>query len=120
MRILSLLILVAFVGCDRNTAPPTPSMTGTWTGNMQNGTSFTMTTTERDEVVTGSGSVRSGAQALAFTVTGTHVHPNVSLTVRITGYQDANFTGAFRKEHHVRGTLNGSGFVGEEVEFVRQ
>jgi hypothetical protein len=71
--------------------------------------------------VSGSGTFTVGtAGGLAFTVTGTHSHPQVSLTMHSSGYADTNFSGTFTNSRIVQGTLNGSGFANVPLSLQKQ
>jgi hypothetical protein len=120
MKIIAPLLLVLLaLGCSDSTEPVLPSMAGAWSGNIQ-GSSLTFTATENGQVVSGNGHISSGTQSVALTVSGTHSHPNVALTVRITGYQDLAFSGTFVSASQVSGRLNGSGFNNEQFVISRQ
>ena len=120
---LTVVVLIAAFGCGDSMGPP-PSFTGTWAGTTAaGGTAFTvtMTTTESNGQISGSGVFTVGSTGgVAFTVTGTHSDPQVSITIVSTGVQDANFSGRFTSERSVDGTLNGSGFVNVPLTLQKQ
>jgi hypothetical protein len=122
-RWIVLTTLMASAACSDSMSPP-PAFTGTWTGaTASGGTAFnvTMTTTEANGQISGSGLFTVGsAGGIAFTVTGSHAHPQVSLTIGSSGAQDANFSGRFTSDRVVDGTLNGSGFVNVPLILQRQ
>lgn len=121
--ILTVVALVGAFGCSDSMGPP-PAFAGTWTGTTAaDGTTFTvsMTTTESNGQITGSGLFTVGSTGgVAFTVTGTHSHPQVSITIVSTGVQDANYSGQFTSDRVVDGTLNGSGFVNVPLTLQKQ
>jgi len=119
--VVALLLLSVFVAaCNDDQGPKIPSMSGTWSGYI-GGITFSLTLTEdKDRRVEGSGSVSASSTAIAFTVTGNHVHPNVTLTIKATGYYDLNFSGKYSGDNTIVGTLNGSGFVNEPLTFNRR
>ncbi|HWP36031.1 MAG TPA: hypothetical protein VNL18_00615 [Gemmatimonadales bacterium] len=125
MRALTATLLLpltfALAGCgDSSSEPRTPSASGTWTGAVGSAT-FTLTLAEqRGGTITGAGSARATGGAVSLTVTGTHVHPSISLTLRSTGFEDLNYTGQFINDNTISGSLNGSGFTGETLTLVRQ
>jgi len=120
---LTVLALVGALGCSDSMGPP-PAFTGTWVGTTAaGGTAFSvsMTTTESNGQISGSGLFTVGsAGGVAFTVTGTHSHPQVSITILSTGLQDANYSGRFTSDRVVASTLNGSGFANVPVTLQRQ
>lgn len=102
--------MVFLAACSDSTGARNPSMTGVWDGALLT-VPVVLTLSERDQQITGSG---NGA-SLAFSITGTHVHPNVSLILKATGYGDMNFTGAFNGSREVNGNVQGSGFTGQSL-----
>lgn len=95
-----------------------PTIDGRWSGSSA-GTNYSMTVTERDKTVTGSATISAPSGSIALTVTGSHAHPAVSLTLSATGYESFNFTGNFETEDLITGRLNGSGFVNEQISLLR-
>ncbi len=104
---------------DSGSEPRTPSMTGTWVGDLQ-GAAVTVTLTERDQQVNGAGNIAFGTDRVAITAGGTHVHPAVSLTIKSSGFQDINYQGTFTNDNTVSGSLSGSGFTGDNLIIRRQ
>nr|PZN90624.1 MAG: hypothetical protein DIU52_07500 [bacterium] len=123
MRTLAaaLILALALAACgDSSTEPKTPSASGTWTGVVTGGT-ITLTLAEQaGGTITGAGSIQGTAGAASVTVTGTHVHPSISLTLRSTGFEDANYTGQFVNRNTISGHLNGSGFNNVTLTLTRQ
>jgi hypothetical protein len=72
--------------------------------------SVDVTLTETDGTLTGSGNLSGPDWSIAITATGTHAHPNVSMTISAQGYQDMNYTGTMAGDAAITGRLNGSGF----------
>ena len=106
---------VAAVGCgDDANEPKIPSLDGRWSGTTSDLT-LSVTLTEDERVVTGSGTLSGSSTSIALAVDGSHVHPDVSLTMSASGYEDMNFTGEFINDEAVRGELRGSGFNGETL-----
>jgi hypothetical protein len=122
-RFLTALALAGVCGCSDSMGPP-PDFSGTWAGSTAaGGTAFnvSMTTTESNGQISGSGLFTVGsAGGVAFTVTGSHSHPQVSITIRSTGTQDANYSGRFTGDRVVDGTLNGSGFANVPLTLQKQ
>jgi hypothetical protein len=115
-RIAVLSLALALAACGGDSTSPPPSFTGTWTADaIDGGTAFTVTviTVEQNAgQITGTGSFTVGdAGGIALTVTGTHVYPQVSLTLKASGFQDSNITGTFLDRNTVQARLNGSGFA---------
>jgi hypothetical protein len=75
---------------------------------------------DKDKRIDGSGSLAGSSAAVALTITGTHVHPDVTLTMKATSYQDMNFSGKFSGDNSIVGSLNGSGFVNESLTLSRR
>ena len=125
MRTLTAVLLLALApvlaACgDSSTEPRTPSASGTWTGVVNGGT-FTLTLAEQNGgTLTGAGSLQGSGGAVSVTVTGTHVHPSISLTIKSTGFEDLNYTGQFVNDNAISGNLNGSGFNNETLTLMRQ
>jgi PKD repeat protein len=100
-----------------------PSMSGTWQGTFDlDGSQVTtnMILTESGGSVSGSGAFQTSGGSLAFTVTGTHPHPTVALTLMASGFEDTNYSGTFTGNNTVAGALNGSGFNDEPLTINRQ
>ena len=119
MRRLIVLTLAAVLACGDETAP-LPSLTGAWRGVFSSSgvtTTLPLTLTESGTSVAGSGNLASSNAAFALTATGTHAHPNVSLVLGATGFQDINLSGEFTAPNTVAATLNGSGYVGKSGTF---
>ena len=116
IRGLSLVFLLAVTGCVFG---GDPSIDGRWSGSVSGGTNFSMTVTERDRTVTGSATISGSGGSIALTVTGTHAHPAVALTMSATGFESFNFTGNFETDDLITGSLNGSGFVNEQISLLR-
>lgn len=125
MRTLTAVLLLALApvlaACgDSSTGPKTPSASGTWTGVMTVGT-VTLTLVEQDGgTITGAGNLQGSGGAVSVTVTGTHVHPSITLTMQSTGFKDMNYTGQFVNDNAISGNLNGSGFNNETLTLMRQ
>lgn len=109
--VLLTLVFATLTACDSGpTEPPIPSLTGRWTGTSGE-MAVDITLTETDGSLTGSGNLTWDSGSLAVTTTGTHAHPNVSMTIRATGYQDIDYTGSMSGDAAISGRLNGSGFT---------
>ena len=100
--LLVILFSFAALGCgDDANEPKIPSLDGRWSGTTSDLT-IDLTLTESDREITGSGTL-SGSSSLALQVDGSHVHPDVSLTMSASGYEDTNFTGEMINDEAVRG-----------------
>ena len=94
---------------------------GTWNGSFNSGTSAALQMTLQENAsgtVSGNGNL-SATSAIAFTVAGTYVDPNVSLTLSAPGFADLSLS-AIVGQTEMRGTLNGSGFVNTAIVLSRQ
>jgi hypothetical protein len=125
MRYLLVGLMLCLAGCgggDGSTEPDEPQVEGQWNGpiNTDVGSgSLALTLTEGDGTVSGTGTLSVTGDALALTVTGTYVPPNVSLQMTSQGFEPMNLSGEVAEEE-IDGTLNGSGFVNIAVTLTRQ
>jgi uncharacterized protein YjdB len=92
-----------------------PQAEGSWDGLLQD-IWFPMTLRERTAGTIG-GSVNLGF--VAPTVSGTITAMAVSMVWTAEGYEPAYFTGEFVSDDQILGTLTGSGFEGDSVQFQR-
>ncbi|MFW6085161.1 MAG: hypothetical protein ACODAA_08110 [Gemmatimonadota bacterium] len=107
--ILALMLVVTACGDDAPTEPETPTVNGSWTGSGGD-FSFDLTLSESESgSISGSGTAEAD-EPLSLTISGTHAHPDVSLTMSSSGYSDLNFSGEFSGDDTIHGSLNGSGF----------
>src|SRR5712692_4728174 len=115
-----ILGLALVAGCGKDSTGPTlPSMAGTWQGSAMS-QFITMTLLESNTHVTGAGTISDGVTTANLTITGTHSHPQVSLTVTPAGFTPITLTGSFSGADSVVAQLNGSGFSSFAMTFVRQ
>lgn len=122
--LVAVVLLVAVPACggddDGPMEPATPTLDGSWTGT-NDGATFQLTLNEaEDGSVTGGGNVSSDAESASLDVTGTHVHPDVTLQMTSTGFADVNFSGELATDDRMVGELSGSGFSGDAITFDRQ
>lgn len=123
-RLLIALTLGLFACGSDSSGPAKIEAEGQWTGNIQHndGTALgtmTLTLSETNSAVTGSGNINAGTEAIALTVVGTYTQPNLSVTLSSQGFSDVNLT-ATVGETSMTGTMNGSGFTGSSVTLHRQ
>ena len=108
------------------TAPEAdPAVTGRWNGDAGDGDIDLLLSQEPSGSVTGTGSVIGDiTTCLALTVSsGTHVFPNVNITLAATGIfpdgttedGDLNLTGTVNSANEMSATLNGRGFDNQSV-----
>jgi hypothetical protein len=121
---LPLVLLALLIGCDSGgptepAPPPHPTMNGSWQGTA-GGMIVNLTLSESASTISGAGSMVFGNESIAVNTTGVRTHPNVTLTLRATGYQDSNFSGAFTGDNAVAGHLTGSGFNNVAITLRRQ
>lgn len=112
MRTLIMLTatLLSLTGC-RDESPELPTFTGHWTGFAETGFNVEITASESGGEVMGAGKFSGSQQpTVAFSVTGVHLHPEVVLIIRASGFADVNFSGAFDSRDRVSGRMDGAGF----------
>lgn len=122
MRTLIILTLtLVFLAACRDQSPELPTFTGHWTGFAETGFNVEITASERGGEVLGGGKFSGGQQpTVAFSVTGVHLHPDVVLIIRASGFADVNFSGAFDGQDRVSGRLDGAGFENATLTLGRQ
>ena len=109
------LLLLTLTGCLFG---GDPKIDGVWSGS-STGVSYSMTVVENDKMVTGSATIIVTGGSIALTVTGTHAHPSVALTLNAAGFQPFSFNGSFETDDLITGLLNGSGFDNEQISLLR-
>lgn len=115
-----ILGLGLLAGCGKDsTGPKIPSMAGTWNGSSTPQV-ITMTLTESNTQVQGNGTITDGVNTALLTISGTHNHPQVSLSVTPGGFTPIVVTGTFHGADSVVAQLNGSGFSNFGMVFIRQ
>lgn len=116
--VLSAIVALAAASCGDD---PDPTVSGAWLGISQ-GVTLQLTLSQNDMgTVTGSGTIASEATTTALTVgSGTHVYPNLSLTLQLTGFEDMNYTGTLSSPTTISGSLNGSGFDDFAINLEKQ
>jgi hypothetical protein len=101
-----------------------PATTGSWSGIVPiEDVTLTLTMTLVETAtgsVSGTGSFTLGEYGLLFTITGTHTHPIVRLTISAANVQPAHFVGQFSGANAIPGQLFDSGFAGESITLFRQ
>lgn len=122
LRLLVMLPLFALLSCGGDSDPvdipePDPTVTGSWIGT----TTLLLTMNEQaDGSVTGGGSL-ADANTIALTISsGTHVFPNLSLTLTATGFEDMNLTGTVTSATSIAAALSGSGFANDAFNLTKQ
>lgn len=116
--LLGLIFLLA-AGCRDATSPSSVTMTGTWEGAVF-GSTVLLTTLEQQRQISGSGSIAGNTTSLAVSVTGTHVHPTVSLLISAVGFSEMNYTATFVGTNELSGNVQGSGFTGQQLVLTRR
>jgi len=122
MKKILLVLIIPFVlmACSDSTGPAIPSMAGTWQGTSE-GLTLRMTLNQSETgAVSGNGTLSGSDMSIALTVSGTHNHPNVSLTGQASGYSDMNYSGHFQSDNLVAGSISGSGFNNFTLNLNRQ
>lgn len=95
-----------------------PSVTGHWSG-VQSGISLDVDLVEVDDSVTGTGNLVASTIFSPVTVTGTHVQPNVTLTLSMPSYAPTVYTATLSSANAMVGTLTGSGFYRYPLSLTR-
>ncbi len=127
MRIPYALILLCFLcfmaACDAADPAPAPSVSGRWTGAVSRSGAdqvFELDLNESRTLATGGGSLRANGAA-AFTLSGSYVHPSVSLQFTFQDRPPISFTGRVSEDRKtMTGALSGAGFGGEQITLARQ
>lgn len=128
VKIFAMLLIAAmasfFIACSEDeenpVVPPKRTVTGSWTGTISVGGTMTLNLAQSGSTVTGTGFITAGSFNQACTVpSGTCNDPDISLIIAIQGYQDVSYTGKFTADNIHKGNLNGSGFAGEAITFVK-
>ena len=104
----ALLLLLVACGTEPEIVP---TVSGTWHG-ASSGWTLHLTLTENGGAISGSGSITpTGGPSQPLTVgSGAHAHPDVSLTLQASGFEDMLFTGELITTERINGQLDGSGF----------
>jgi hypothetical protein len=104
----------------------TPPATGTWAGPTTialGGTRIiTLTLEEHGQDISGSCEIadKAGNSYWSGTVSGTHVHPDLSLVLTAAGFDRVSLSGSFEDSNTVRATIDGSGFDSNLVVLKRE
>jgi hypothetical protein len=116
-RLLLTLLLVAAAACSGSTDVKIPKVSGGWSGIIAGTTNSANLTLVEDAAgsITGSGNLVSSVTSVALTVTGTHADPSISMILASTGFSSVNYQGKVISATLIRGTLQGSGFVGDSL-----
>lgn len=125
--LFSLILLLPLAACGDDPAEPeNPTLNGRFVGNAF-GVQVDLSLSESAGDVSGTGTLvvptqpgASTTNTIPVTITGTHNHPNVSLTARSQGQPDATFAGQFTGNATVSGTLTLQGFPGVPLTLTRQ
>jgi|ERR1051325_10099924 hypothetical protein len=102
-------LALGLVACD-DTLGPVFTLDGYWSGTTP-GYQVSVTLTQKDTVVTGTGIVLGGAGSAQFNVNGKMVSRQITLTLTNPAFTPTEFTGTLSTtEAVIDGRLNGSGF----------
>jgi hypothetical protein len=119
--LILLTIMLASLAACRDQGPELPTFTGHWAGFAETGFNVEITASERGGEVVGGGTFSGGQQpTVAFSVTGVHLHPEVMLIIRASGFADVKFSGVFDGQDRVAGRLDGAGFNNTSLTLGRQ
>jgi hypothetical protein len=124
LQLRYVLLLLALLGCggDGATTPDPSLVEGTWvgaiTGDAQEGV-LEWTLQDAGGAVSGVGSLSTTNDAVALTIEGTYVAPNLMLTIHPQGFEDIRFSGTVG-EVSMKGRLSGAGLRNRTVTLDRQ
>jgi hypothetical protein len=113
-------------GHGSNSDDSTPSLSGTWIGNIISEDDITgerlilnlrLVLTQKGNDITGSGSLETVPIEI---VTGIYIYPSVSLTLDSFGAPPAYFQGTFSDANTIAGSVDGSGFTNDPLTLKRQ
>lgn len=117
--LVSVVMVLAMSACsDSPTGPDRVSIDGTWSGSTS-GLNVTVTISEADGSVTGSGNMSGPGGAIATQVNGTRAGANLSLTLTAQGFAPTNFTGTIQNATTITGSLTGSGFADTAITLTK-
>lgn len=120
------IVFQSLAGCKKETPSESTSpvlLSGRWGGG-SSAMSIDVTITESGGNLSGSGTLkiadgRAYAGTHAGTVSGSHAHPHVSLTLVGSGFPGINFTGKISDTNTIGGSVNGAGFSNLPFTFKR-
>lgn len=116
MRYIAILAL-ALTACTKTTVIQ-PTVTGAWAGTIVGGGTLAMQLNDQHGAVTGSGTLVSGNETYAQTISGAFEAPNLSLTM-VSGQHPPIALTAFVNRDSMVAHLNGSGFTNHAVTLRR-
>jgi hypothetical protein len=120
-RLFAALLLVAAAACGSETLAPVNTVDGSWAGT--GGTIQLSLGLIQDDTGAVNGNVAMAGQlgVVNGTATGTFVYPNLQLSIDIPGLESAIYSGVMSTtEARINGTLNGSGFVNQEIDLKKK
>jgi hypothetical protein len=116
LRYALALTTIFLAGCTSSTEPD-GTVNGTWNG-ADYGMSVSTHLEQEGTTVTGNGTLNSVYGSISFTVSGTFITPNLSLTLASPGQENIYFAGVL-DGNKLNGTLNGQGLSNYAVILVR-
>lgn len=121
-NLIILIVTAATIAACGDQGPEIPTFTGHWEGFVDAEFTVLISASEREGAVTGAGRFVGSPQqgTVAFSVSGVHLHPDVALTLRPSGFADVNFSGTFDGVDRVSGRLDGAGFTDDSLTLTRQ
>ena len=127
---IGMAVTIACGGGDggRGTGPQPPSASGTWLGNAVTDWGadrwMTLTLQETDQAISGSCAITVAIGEPPYwtgTVSGSHVHPDISLTITEPGFAPLSLVGSLANANTFNVTLSGTaGWTNTQVTFRRQ
>jgi hypothetical protein len=109
-RVLAALLVMAVAACggETSSAPEPPSLTGSWSGTVQEtGQAYTLSLTQSATRVSGTGTVLDSEGMATTAVVGNTQGFTVALEISYpnTGFNPVVFTGSFASRDEMRGGL---------------
>ena len=123
LLIAAVLVGVLALGCKDSGGPAAHNVIGRWSGTfVDDGATLTLSLVlaENGSTLSGSGTLSVLGESLAVSASGTHSHPDVSITISTPGYQPSNITLTCTDTDHLTGRVNGSGFVNLAITLTRR
>jgi hypothetical protein len=121
---VALVLLVLGCGGGESSGPSDAAeVDGSWSGRVTapNGQTATLTITlsENNRDISGTGSLAFGGSSLGLSVSGSHTPPNVSLTISSQGFEPMTLEASVA-DARMEGALDGSGFQNRAITLRRQ
>ena len=120
---LLLLVLGACDTAEPEPDPPPATLAGRWAGEVvSGGTPYRLDVefAQNQSTISGTGTLQGPAATDAFNVSGSYLHPNLSLQLTYAARAPTTLTGVVdAPRSRIQATLSGSGFGGEALVLTR-